>query len=329
MRRVVRRYLLGRCRPARDRHCRPGRQRAPRALLHQGDQHRGDRRRLDLDGIHRRQPPARAGDEPADRHARRRHAAGRGRVRLRLASKTTRPPPTPSSRRSRSAPTPARCAPRSTRRSTPTTAPPTTTAPSPSPTPTTPAPTPASSSPTAATTSAPTTKPTSSTACRTYVIGFGGVAAGEDQARLKKIAGDTGGQLLPARRLGPAAGGDEHDRGGADLPDAAAPVQRPARAKARARPTASRSAPRPRRSRSPSPGPARSTSSSSPGLKLTNKGHLLAVAGRPGKKPGKLKVTQHGRLDLHRAQGLAPAQGPAAASRCGRRKSAPARRKSA
>jgi len=32
---------------------------------------------------------------------------------------------------------------------------------------------------------------------RTYVIGFGGVAAGEDQARLKKIAADGGGRYFP------------------------------------------------------------------------------------------------------------------------------------
>jgi len=31
----------------------------------------------------------------------------------------------------------------------------------------------------------------------TYVIGFGGVASGDDQARLQKIAGDTGGKYFP------------------------------------------------------------------------------------------------------------------------------------
>src|SRR6478672_3425003 len=33
----------------------------------------------------------------------------------------------------------------------------------------------------------------------TYVIGFGGISAGEDQARLQKIAGDTGGQYFPLK----------------------------------------------------------------------------------------------------------------------------------
>jgi hypothetical protein len=33
----------------------------------------------------------------------------------------------------------------------------------------------------------------------TYVIGFGGIAAGEDQARLQKIATDTGGQYFPLK----------------------------------------------------------------------------------------------------------------------------------
>ena len=57
----------------------------------------------------------------------------------------------------------------------------------------------------------------------TYVIGFGsGIAPGPDQERLKKVAGRHRRQVLPPDRFLSAAIGDEHDRGGAELPDLAA-----------------------------------------------------------------------------------------------------------
>ncbi len=84
----------------------------------------------------------------------------------------------------------------------------------------------------------------------TYVIGFGGIAAGEDQARLKKIAGDTGGRYFP---LDDSA----QLQSVMNTIEAALTCQTPPRSsptcspKARARSTASRSAPRPSRFRSP------------------------------------------------------------------------------
>ena len=62
----------------------------------------------------------------------------------------------------------------------------------------------------------------------TYVIGFGGIAAGEDQARLQKIASDTGGQYFPLKDSAQLQSVMNTIEAALDLPDAAAPVHRPA-----------------------------------------------------------------------------------------------------
>jgi hypothetical protein len=125
----------------------------------------------------------------------------------------------------------------------------------------------------------------------TYVIGFGGIAAGEDQARLKKIAGDTGGRYFPL---------DDSAQLQAVMNtiEAALTCQTP--------PQQFSDLLKQGQSKAHSVAIGAATKSiqitltwTSPldkfklsGLKLTNKGHLLAVAARPGKKPGKLKVSR-------------------------------------
>jgi hypothetical protein len=126
----------------------------------------------------------------------------------------------------------------------------------------------------------------------TYVIGFGvGIAAGEDQARLQKIAADTGGRYFPlpdSAQLQPVM----------NTIEAALTCQTPPRqftdllAKGQSK------------THSVAIGAASKSVQitltwTSPldkfklsGLRLVNKGHLLAVASRPGKKPGKLKVSR-------------------------------------
>ena len=128
---------------------------------------------------------------------------------------------------------------------------------------------------------------------RTYVIGFGGIAAGEDQERLKKIASDGGGRYFPLEDSAQL-------QSVMNTIEAALTCQTPPRqftdllAKGK--------------SKTHSVAIGANTKSiqitltwTSPldkfklsGLKLTNKGRLLAVAARRGKvhKPGKLKVSR-------------------------------------
>jgi hypothetical protein len=125
----------------------------------------------------------------------------------------------------------------------------------------------------------------------TYVIGFGGIAAGEDQARLQKIAGDTGGHYFPLKDSAQL-------QSVMNTVEAALTCQTPPRqftdllAKGQSK------------THSVAIGAATKSVQitltwTSPldkfklsGLRLVNKGHLLAVASRPGKKPGKLKVSR-------------------------------------
>jgi hypothetical protein len=125
----------------------------------------------------------------------------------------------------------------------------------------------------------------------TYVIGFGGIAAGEDQARLQKIASDTGGQYFPLKDSAQL-------QSVMNTIEAALTCQTPPRqftdllAKGQSK------------THSVAIGAASKSVQitltwTSPldkfklsGLRLVNKGHLLAVASRPGKKPGKLKVSR-------------------------------------
>jgi hypothetical protein len=128
---------------------------------------------------------------------------------------------------------------------------------------------------------------------RTYVIGFGGIAAGEDQDRLKKIAADGGGRYFPlddSARLQSVM----------NTIEAALTCQTPPRqftdllAKGQSK------------THSVAIGAATKSIQitltwTSPldkfklsGLKLSNKGHLLAIAARRGKqpKPGKLEISR-------------------------------------
>ncbi|HWA53543.1 MAG TPA: VWA domain-containing protein [Solirubrobacterales bacterium] len=128
---------------------------------------------------------------------------------------------------------------------------------------------------------------------RTYVIGFGGIAAGEDQERLKKIASDGGGRYFPLEDSAQL-------QAVMNTIETALTCQTPPRqftdllGKGQ--------------SKTHSVAIGANTKSiqitltwTSPldkfklsGLKLSNKGHLLAVAARRGKvrKPGKLKVSR-------------------------------------
>jgi hypothetical protein len=125
----------------------------------------------------------------------------------------------------------------------------------------------------------------------TYVIGFGGIAAGEDQARLQKIAGDTGGRYFPLEDSAQL-------QAVMNTIEAALTCQTPPRQ------FTDQLAQGQSKTHSVAIGAASKAVQitltwTSPldkfklsGLKLSNKGHLLAVAGRPGKKPGKLKVSR-------------------------------------
>jgi hypothetical protein len=126
----------------------------------------------------------------------------------------------------------------------------------------------------------------------TYVVGFGGIAAGEDQQRLEKIAADTGGRYFPLKdssQLQPVM----------NTIEAALTCQTP--------PRQFSDLLKQGQSKTHSVAIGAATKSiqitltwSSPldkfklsGLKLVNKGHVLAVATRPsGRKPGKLKVSR-------------------------------------
>ena len=125
----------------------------------------------------------------------------------------------------------------------------------------------------------------------TYVIGFGGIAAGEDQARLQKIASDTGGQYFPLKDSAQL-------QSVMNTIEAALTCQTPPRqftdllgkGQSKTHSVAIGAASKSVQITLTWTSPLDKFKLS--GLKLTNKGHLLAVASRPGKKPGKLKVSR-------------------------------------
>jgi len=124
----------------------------------------------------------------------------------------------------------------------------------------------------------------------TYVIGFG-VPAGEDQARLQKIAGDTGGRYFPL---------DDSAQLQAVMNtiEAALTCQTPPRqftdllfkGQSKVHSVAIGAATKTIQITLTWTNPLDKFKLT--GMKLTNKGHLLAVASRPGKKPGKLKISR-------------------------------------
>ena len=126
----------------------------------------------------------------------------------------------------------------------------------------------------------------------TYVIGFGGIAAGEDQARLQKIASDGGGRYFPLKD-------SSQLQAVMDTIEAALTCQTP--------PRQFTDLLKQGQSKVHSIAIGAATKSIQialtwtsaldkfkiSGLKLVNKGHVLAIAGRPAKKkPGKLKVSR-------------------------------------
>ncbi|HVY78738.1 MAG TPA: hypothetical protein VG898_09560 [Solirubrobacterales bacterium] len=126
---------------------------------------------------------------------------------------------------------------------------------------------------------------------RTYVIGFGGIAAGEDQDRLKKIAADGGGRYFPIEDAAQL-------QAVMNTIEAALTCQTPPRqfidqlklgqSKAHSVAIGARSKAIQITLTWTSPLDKFKVA----GLKLSNKGHLLAVAARRGKKPGKLEVSR-------------------------------------
>ncbi len=125
----------------------------------------------------------------------------------------------------------------------------------------------------------------------TYVIGFGGIAAGEDQARLQKIASDTGGQYFPLKDSAQL-------QSVMNTIEAALTCQTPPRqftdllgkGQSKTHSIAIGGATKSVQITLTWTSPLDKFKLS--GLRLINKGHLLAVASRPGKKPGKLKVSR-------------------------------------
>lgn len=125
----------------------------------------------------------------------------------------------------------------------------------------------------------------------TYVIGFGGIAAGEDQARLQKIASDTGGQYFPLKDSAQL-------QSVMNTIEAALTCQTPPRqftdllgkGQSKTHSVAIGGATKSVQITLTWTSPLDKFKLS--GLRLVNKGHLLAVASRPGKKPGKLKVSR-------------------------------------
>lgn len=125
----------------------------------------------------------------------------------------------------------------------------------------------------------------------TYVIGFGGIAAGEDQARLQKIASDTGGRYFPLKD-------SSQLQSVMDTIEAALTCQTPPRqfsdllkqGQSKTHSIAIGSATKTVQIALTWTSPLDKFKLS--GLKLSNKGHLLAIASRPGKKLGKLKVSR-------------------------------------
>lgn len=124
----------------------------------------------------------------------------------------------------------------------------------------------------------------------TYVIGFG-VPGGEDQTRLQKIAGDTGGRYFPL---------DDSAQLQAVMNtiEAALTCQTPPRqftdqlfkGQSKVHSVAIGAATKAIQITLTWTSPLDKFKLT--GMKLTNKGHLLAIAGRPGKKPGKLKISR-------------------------------------
>ncbi|MDX6603406.1 MAG: von Willebrand factor type domain [Solirubrobacterales bacterium] len=125
----------------------------------------------------------------------------------------------------------------------------------------------------------------------TYVVGFGGVAAGEDQARLQKIASDTGGRYFPLEDSAQL-------QAVMNTIEAALTCQTPprqfidqlAQGQSKTHSVAIGAASKAVQITLTWTSPLDKFKLSK--LKLSNKGHLLAIAGRPGKKPGKLKVSR-------------------------------------
>ncbi|HEU4736809.1 MAG TPA: hypothetical protein VFS48_07275 [Solirubrobacterales bacterium] len=125
----------------------------------------------------------------------------------------------------------------------------------------------------------------------TYVVGFGGVPAGEDQARLQKIASDTGGRYFPLEDS-------------AQLQAVMNTIETALTCQTPPRQFVDQLAQGQSKTHSVAIGAASKAVQitltwTNPldrfklsGLKLSNKGRLLAIAGRPGKKPGKLKVVR-------------------------------------
>jgi hypothetical protein len=125
----------------------------------------------------------------------------------------------------------------------------------------------------------------------TYVVGFGGVAPGEDQARLRKIAADTGGRYFP---LDDSA----ELQAVMNTIEAALTCQTPprqfsdllAQGQSKVHSVAIGAATKAVQITMTWTSPLDKFKIS--GLKLTNKGKVLAVAARPGKKPRKLKISR-------------------------------------
>ena len=272
-------------------------------------EHRGDRRRLDLDGIHLRQPPPGAGDEPADQHARQVDELGAiefgsgGLLRNHPPAADTLFPPLPVGPNASAMPTALDQQIHADNGATDYNAP------SRSQTSITRAPTLASSSPTAATPSVPTAKGTSPTTCPPTSSASAGVSRPRRSGAPEKDRRRHRWALLPARRLQPAAVGDEQHRRRADLPDASAAVQRRTRPRARASRTASRSALLDQiDSDHPHLGqPARQIQALGPAPDRPQRPDrgCLASAEEAGQAEG-LEADQH---DLHRAQSLKPGKG--------------------
>jgi hypothetical protein len=125
----------------------------------------------------------------------------------------------------------------------------------------------------------------------TYVIGFGGVSGAEDQARLQQIASDTGGRFFPladASKLQAVMDDIEATLTCQTQPRQFTDLLKQGQRKAHS--IAIGAATKAIQIALTWTSPLDKFKVS--GLKLTNKGHLLAIAARRGKvsKPGKLKV---------------------------------------
>lgn len=128
---------------------------------------------------------------------------------------------------------------------------------------------------------------------RTYVIGFGGIAAGEDQERLKKIAADGGGRYFPLEDSAQL-------QSVMNTIEAALTCQTPPRqftdllSKGQSKAHSIAIGARTKAVQITLTWTSPLDKFKLSGLKLTGKGHLLAVAARRGKarKPGKLEVSR-------------------------------------